>query len=297
MLQSVGVSLLLWLALTAQAPTNHIKDPLQGAYSGRTTSYSHPRGWFSFDMPNGWVADEPQESMLAVNPGLKEGDNLDAVVVLTYGKLASEERGRTVADLLTSSEPNLRALLANDAIEMKSLRGPVQQVQVGEIPGAIGIWDATAGEQNALVWVGSIIQEDYYLGVVCVVLSSAEDRFLPGVKRIYRSLRATPPNRNPEAERALVGVSFFHSESYSGGSSHVVYDFVEDGQVKKTLMMSGPVSFSAEVGGESIDWGTWEVVGDEVYLHFEDDEMSAVLVVEDGAVVGLRSGQRLYQRR
>ena len=138
-----------------------------------------------------------------------------------------------------------------------------------------------------------------YLTVTAVVVVGKEGRFLPGVKRIFHSVNPRPPQRDRAAEQALAGAQFSAIETRPGGSSgsfSTIFEFASGNRVKRTMIVSGIVGLS-DVGGGSEEWGTYEVIGDEVHLSFDSGSDALVLTTEQGHFVALRRDGRVYRRR
>jgi hypothetical protein len=271
--------------------------PLEGVDKGAASRFEHPRGYFSFEMPKGWKVWRQTEDGLLLNPGLTEKDSLDAIIVVSYGQLDAEDRNQPIADLLTRYEPELEQELAGQGIRLGKAAGEVEKVAIGDVPGAVRSWaGSTAAGQALTVWFGGLVKREYYLSVSAVIVKGKEDRFLPKVKRIFLTMKPRPPQRNLKAEEALVGKRFTKSSGGSGGSFHTTYTFRAGGQVEKEMLMSGMVGLS-DVGGDSTEAGRYEVIGEELFLYFKGGQSSGRLVVEGGAITGIRFGEAVYRAR
>ena len=139
--------------------------------------------------------------------------------------------------------------------------------------------------------MGGFVKREYYLSVVAILVESKTQKFLPGIKRIFLSMKPNPPQRNRQAEQALVGGSFGANDTNDSGSFSSTYAFYQDGTFKKMMMFS-----SGEVGGSTEDFGRYEVVGDIVYLSLESGQETMQVVVNQGYVSLKTSGGRTYSR-
>lgn len=272
---------------------------LQGTHQGAATTFAHPRGWFTFEMPEGWSVARQTDEGLLVNPGLKETDTLDALVSVVYGPLDATTAGADLPALFENVRPSILEDLAAQGIQVVAAGSAPRVVMLAHGSGLVQEWKATAGGRGATVWLGGLVKNGYYLAVSCIVASGKEERFLPGAKRILHSVRPRPPERDRSAEQALVGVRFAATDTRPGGASgsfNTILEFTAGNRVKKTMIVSGRVGLSG-IGGESVEWGTFEVVGDDVRLVFPDGEDTLRLSIEEGQVVALQRDGRVYRRR
>jgi hypothetical protein len=282
-------------AATDQQPRR--PPPLAGLYDGPLARWRHPEGYFTLELPKGWTEANAQDGMVVFNPGLKETDTLDCLLLVTFGELEEDERGVPIDRLLDDKEPELRQSMAEQEIQLQRPTAKPHKVRVGELAGAQQTWSGQANGNRLTMWVGGLVVREYYLAVIAVVAQGKEDRFLPGAKRMFTSLQPKPPQRDRQAEAALAGGEFAGGETLAGGSMHTIYRFRGNGTVHRQLLMSGSIGLGTEVGADSADVGRYEVVGPLVYLRFPDGQQAARLVVAAGAVTGLRFGNRLYARR
>lgn len=271
--------------------------PVAEVHRGPSARFEHPRGWYRFEMPRGWSAEAAGDEAVVINPGLRQGDRLDAILLLTHGELEEDERSRPIEALLVDNEADVRALFAELELRVQGPDGPPERVLVGELPGACQTWSGrTADGQPVTVWIGAVARREYFLAVVGVLVREHAERYLPGVKRVFTTLQLTPPERNTQLEGLLAGREVGHSSVHSSGSSSWIYALRADGSVKKTSIMS--FSGMGVSGGSSEEFGRWEVVGDEVYLSFASgQEVARVERHPSGQLAGLRFGQRLYAAR
>lgn len=287
-------------ATTATAPVPAATPPaLTGVHEGAVTRYRHPDGIYSCDLPRGWtIAREAPEGVI-VNPGLKETDTLDCLLVINHGELAEEERGMAIAAIFQRNEESLRTGLAQQGIELDRAAAAPAKVAVGERAGVEQEWHGRGPNGPLTVWIGAITEREYYLAVMAVLMDSAKERYLPGCKRVFASLEAKAPVRNPVLEQALVGGEYAGSSSFGGGGSiSTVYEFAAGSRVKKTMITSGIAGVSIDVGGSTEEWGTFRAVGELVYLQFRSgQEVARAEAAQAGSVPALRFGNARYGRR
>lgn len=272
---------------------------LEGVHQGAVTRYRHPEGVYSCELPQGWTIASQDAQSVIVNPGLKETDTLDCLLVVNHGELAEEERGMEIAAIFQRNEVSLREGLAQQGILIEPAAAPPAKVAVGERAGVEQQWRGRGPSGPITVWIGAVTEREYYLAVMAVVMDSAKDRFLPGCKRVFASIEAKPPVRNPVLEAAVAGGEFGSSSSFGGGGSiTTVYAFAPGGRVRKTVLTSGMAGVSLDVGGSSEEWGTWRGVGELVYLQFRGgQEVARAEPVQGGSVPALRFGNARYGRR
>lgn len=272
---------------------------LAGVHDGAVTRYQHPDGVYSCELPRGWTVASQDGQSVIVNPGLKETDTLDCLLVVNHGELAEEERGMEIAAIFQRNEASLREGLAQQGIQVEPAAAPPAKVAVGERAGVEQQWRGRGPSGPITVWIGAVTEREYYLAVMAVVMDSAADRYLPGCKRVFASIEAKPPVRNPVLEAAITGGEFGGSSSFGGGGSiTTVYEFAPGGRVKKTVITSGMAGISIDVGGSTEEWGTWRGVGELVYLQFRGgQEVARADAVQDGIVPALRFGTARYGRR
>jgi hypothetical protein len=274
----------------AADPAPAVQD-IAAPAEGGGTRWQHPRGWFGFEMPRGWSVARELEDGLMLNPGLAPTDTLDALILVRHGRLDEAERRLAPVELIRRGEPDLRQELAGQGIRIGPAEKAPRAVQVGAAPAAEQTWRGTT--QNGItveVWLGALVEGEFSVAVVAVLVDGKGARFMPQIRRVFETLSANPPKDDPTA---LAGRSFSHSETFPGsGSFHTIYEFRADGTVRKQMIVSG-----GDVGGDSDEVGRFEVVGDEVTLSFGDDRSSGKIVVEGGVVRGLRFGRTLYRGR
>jgi hypothetical protein len=272
---------------------------LDGLHSGPVTTIGHPRGWFRFEVPQGWSVASQGDNAMMINPGLSSSDTLDALVVVSYGELEVDQARMDLTTLFQTVKPAIIQDLAAQSIEVTDPAVAPRTVGLAHTTGLVQEWPGKAGGRDVRVWFGGLMKDGHYLAVTAVVVSGQEQKFLPGVKRLLYSVNARPPQRNTAAEQALAGVEFSAVETRPGGRSgsfSTIFAFGAENRVKKTMMMGGMVGLS-DVGGTSEEWGGYEVIGDEVTLSFKGSEDTLRLVSEGGQLVALARGDRIYRRR
>lgn len=271
---------------------------LSGVDPGPASRWSHPRGWYSFEMPEGWSVARQSEEGLLLNPGLKPTDTLDALITVGHGRLEAADRGMSVEKILERDEAEFRAGLAAQQIHLGEAKGPAKKVRLRDVPGVVKSWaGTTANGQSVTVWFGGLVKRDAWLTVLAIVVEGREDAFLPKVKRIFLSVAPTPPERNERVERALAGREFSHSTSEGGNFFGTTYTFRADGTVARQTLMSGPTG-TGSVGGDATDSGTYEVVGDTIFLSFPDGQETARFEAgPDGGIRAILFGSKRYAAR
>lgn len=273
----------------------------QGASQGTGSTFTHPRGWFSFQLPPGWTVGQQGDDSLVINPGLSSSDTLDALVIVSYGAIEAPAAGSDVVALFTSMAPGLVQDLASQSIVVADPAIAPARVAVrnGDGDGIIQQWTGKAAGRDVLVWIGGLAVRDHYLAVIAVLVAGQETRFVPGLTTLLQSVTARPPERNPAVEAALRGARFSASDTRPGGSRgsfSVIFEFRDGQRLRKTMMMSGLAGLYG-VGGDSEEWGTYEVAGGEVRIAIGSERDVLTLVVEEGRIVALRRGDRVYRRR
>jgi hypothetical protein len=268
---------------------------LDGMHGGAATTFTHPRGWFSIDLPAGWTVASQSEGSLAINPGLTRADTLDALIAVTYGELDPGLAGASVTDAFQRIRPMLLRDWQAQGIELVDDGAPPQAVALARAPGLVTQWRGRAGGRDVQAWIGGVVQDGHYLAVLSVIVAGQEARFLPGVKRLFHSLQPRPPRRDPAIERALEGAQFSASDMRPGGSFTTVFEFSAGNRIKKTMIASGRGAVLG--GGASEEWGSYEVLGNEVHLSFRDETDALVMTIEQGRIVGLQREGRTYRRR
>ena len=273
---------------------------LRGLYTGQVSSYTHPRGWFSIDLPMPWSVTRQDESSLVINPGFTAADTLDALIVVSYGELAAGQDGSDIADLFESVRPSILQDLASQGIEVHEGDRRPGRVALANAMGLVQQWRGQAGGRDVIAWFGGLSSSGCYLTVTAVMLATSLRRFLPGTKRLLYSVQPRPPQRDVAAERALESAEFSAFETRPGGSRgsfSTILEFGSGNSLKKTIILSGTLGLTTDVGGSSEEWGTYQVIGDEVWLSFSGARDDLTLVSEQGHIVALERDGRTYRRR
>lgn len=279
------------------APTEIVAPtPLADLHEGKLQTFRQSDGFFTFQMPVGWRAEE-QPQAIAINPGLKEGDTLDAVILVAFGELAEDERGQTIESILSAKESELISGFSELGVRLERASAVPTRIGVKDLAGAEQLWRGDAGGQAVTLWVGAIVQREYYFAVVALVVDASSKRFMPGARRILASVEPKAPVRDRDAEAELSGLEFAASTDFGGGGSiHTVYEFGGDSSVSRRTMTSGSFGLDGSVGGESIARGTYMVVGPLVYLQFGDGQEVARLSRAGRRIDALQFGNKRHAR-
>lgn len=269
---------------------------LTDLHEGKLKTFRQSAGFFTFQLPAEWTAEE-QPQAIAINPGLVAGDTLDAVILASFGELAEEERGRSIESILTTKEADLLAGFSGIGVQFTRASAAPRRIGVKDLTGAEQLWHGEAGGQAVTLWVGAIVQREFYFAVVALVVDANSKRFMPGARRILASVEAQAPQRDPEVEAELVGLEFASSSDFGGGGSiHTVYEFAAGGSVSRRTMTSGSFGLDGSVGGETIARGSYMVVGPLVYLQFGDGQEVARLARDGRRIDALLLGNRRHSR-
>lgn len=281
----------------AKAGKPEVAD-LADVHQGAVVPLRHPDGIFTTEVPKGWSVAQTQDDVMVVNPGLGEHDTLDAIVMVTWGELEEDERGKDLVELFTRGEKELLDGLRAQGIEVQASKTPPRKVAVGDRAGVEKIWPGRTAGAKVQVWSGALVEREYYLAVITIVIDGKEARFLPGAKRLFRSLQPRAPERNRAAEASLAGATFGSGDKAGrGGSFHTIYSFRADGTVKKEMLMSGSVGVGIDVGGSSEDFGRYHAVGPVLYLQFRDGQRTARLELSGDQVTAIVVDETRYARR
>jgi len=280
------------------APTEVVAPaPLSELHEGKLQTFRQSDGFFTFQMPVGWSAEE-QPQVVAINPGLKEGDTLDAVILVSFGELAEEERGQTIESILSAKEGDLLSGFSEMGVRLERASAVPTRIGVHGLAGAEQLWRGDAGGRAVTLWLGAIVQREYYFAVLALVVDAKSKRFMPGARRILASVEPKAPVRDREAEAELSGLEFAASTDFGGGGSiHTVYEFGGEGSVSRRTMTSGSFGLDGSVGGESIARGTYMVVGALVYLQFGDGQEVARIARSGRRVEALLVGNKRHPRQ
>ena len=287
------------LARGGGAPADASFPPLADVFAGTTTRFEHPRGWFGFDMPEGWTVYQQNDTGMVLNPGFTAASTLDAMVGLMWGRLEPEDQNQPVAKVTARWLPRLRQMLAEQGLTIGDDKPAIETFRGRDVPGTVVTMKGTSRNgSKVLVWCGGMVKRDSWIAVNGVVLQGKEDGYLPKLKRIFASLEPKPPEHNAALEQALVGRSFSSSQygRVTNSASHATYAFSGGNQVSRRLM----TNIAAEPGlpGASADVeriGRYEVCGDVLYLYFETGQEAGQVVVEGGQVQGIRIGSADYR--
>ena len=278
------------LAASAAASGPALPPAMTGVAKGATTPWKHPRDWFSMKLPKGWSVTHADDEVVYVNPGLKQGEAQNAIILMTFGGLGKDEKSTEVHKLMDQQEPDFKKFFDQNQIAVTKPDAPAMKVLVGEVPGAIQTWKGTVqGSKKVDIWIGTIIKRDAYLTTMAVILGEESGKFLPGIKQTFMSLNPTPPELNRELMAAIAGRKLVHNLSDSSGTFITSYEFSGDGSVHRSTMMGG-ITGDFDVNGESTLSGTWEVIGDELYMYFKDGQDGGQLVLDGGSPTHVKMG-------
>lgn len=281
----------------ASAPTE-LAAPAQltDLHEGKLKTFRQADGFFTFQLPADWTVEE-QPQAIAINPGLVAGDSLDAVILASFGELAEEERGQSIESILSAKEADLLAGFANLGVQFTRASAAPRRIGVKDLTGAEQLWHGEAGGQTVTLWVGALVQREFYFAVVALVVDANSKRFMPAARRILASVEAQAPVRDHEVEAELAGLEFASSSDFGGGGSiHTVYEFGASSSVARRTMASGSIGLDGSVGGETIARGTYMVVGPLVYLRFSDGQEVARFSRDGRRIEALLLGNRRLSR-
>ncbi len=260
-----------------------IPPKLQKIADGPTHPWKHPRGWFSMELPQGWSIGETDQDFILINPGFKETDTLDAIILLTFGTLEKREQNLDVAELMTKRIPDFQTFFRDQLIQVDQPDGPAQKVLAGNVPGATLSWQGKAAKGQAVkVWTASVIKRNAFLTMIAIVLGENSDKYLPKSKQVFMSLQPNPPELNPQLMRAVAGRKLVLNLSGEGGTFFTTYQFSADRSVSRETMAGG-ITGGYDVNANSTLSGTWEVIGDELYMYFKDGQEGGQILLSNGA--------------
>ncbi len=270
-----------------------VPPTLEGAAVGKGKVWTHPKDYFSFTLPKGWSVEELGEEIVLINPGLKEGDTLDAIPLMGWGLLEGDDLRRSPAQLITSHEREWLAEMRKDGMKLKKATTPPERVLVDGVPGAQQEWVGSAGGKSLRMWLGAIVKGEAFLFTAVVVMDEKRDQYIPLSKQMFLSVKPTPPERNRKLERALVGRKVV-SSSFIGDRLDVPdsfswsYTFKEDGSMKYAWYMSGGYGIDMIASCSDSEWGSYEIYGKEVFIFLQSGQQVGELVLEDGVPVAMK---------
>ncbi len=280
-------------------PKAPLPQALDGVYTGATKRFEHPRGWFGFDMPEGWSVHQDGGTGMLLNPGLTATDTLDAIVGMSWGRLEAAEQNVAVATIIAQRLPLLRQTLAEQGFTVGKPDGDIQTYRCKDVPGAVVILRGQTQQGKPFqVWFGGIVKRDGWIAVSGLMLEGKEQNYLPKLKRIFTSLEPRPPERNQKLEAALVGRTFSSSQygRKTDSAHHASYAFTAGGSVSRRLI-TNVISKPGQpgIGADSETGGRYEVCGDVVFLYFESGQEVGQVVQQGEQVTGIRIGNAEYQ--
>jgi hypothetical protein len=90
---------------------------------------------------------------------------------------------------------------------------------------------------------------------------------------------------------AIAGRKLVQNLSDSAGTFITSYEFSGDGSVHRSTMVGG-ITGDFDVNGESTLSGTWEVIGDELYMYFKDGQDGGQIVLDGGSPTHVKMGSK-----
>ena len=277
-----------------------VPPKLEGAAKGKGKVWTHPKDYFSFTLPKGWNVEELDEEAALINPGLKQGDTLDAIPFMGWGLLEGDDLHRTPVQLLADHEREWLAELRKEGMTLKKAKSAPKRVLVDGVPGAEQEWVGSAGGKSLRMWLGAIVKGEAFLYAAVVVMEEKADAYIPLSKQMFLSVKPTPPERNRELERALVGRKVV-SSSFIGDRIDIPdsvswsYTFMEDGSLKYDWYMSGGYGLDTIVSYSDTEWGTYEIYGREAFIFLKSGQQVGEVILEGGApAVMILKGARYH---
>lgn len=272
---------------------------LEGVYDGETRRYEHPRGYLGLDLPKGWKVGALGDEGLTFDLGLPRNVLPEAIAGLLWGRVPEEDQNRPVAELLEEHVPTLRTTLREQGLIIRNPDGPIRTYRSQEVPGAVASFKGrTTTGVACRVWCGTVIKRDAWVTVSGVFAAEKEETYLPRLKRVFVSLEPRPPERNPELEARLVGLTFSSSQygRITKSAHHASYTFAP-GNVVHRRLMSNIISQPGLPGSttDSERSGRYEVCGDILFLFFETGQQAGQVLLEGNQVVGFRIGSAQYR--
>lgn len=253
---------------------------LAGAWSGATAKWTSADGVLASELRQGWTIAAAEPGRVLVNPGLRETDALDCLLVVVWGELDESQRALDAAGIMQAQDEELRAELRARQVDLQRAKSAPTRVDAGGRDAAEQVYDGRAAGNRVRTWVGTTLQDGWHATVVAVVVAGREEAFLPGAKRLLASARLAAPKRDARAEALLVGAEYGGQQDFGGGGAiSVVYRFERGGAVVRTSLVSGGFGIDGAVGGESEKRGRWTSDGERVRMQFDDG-------VEEGRLEG-----------
>ena len=265
-----------------------VPPALAGVGKGPTTAWTHPKDYFSFALPARWEVLEVAESMLLVNPGLTEEDDLEAFVFVGWGSLEDDDKGLSPVQLMARSEKEWLAQLAEDGLFLDKAKKAPRRVLVGDVPGAEQEWTGRAQNGQGLrVWGGGIVKRDAFLYLAVVAQNEKAKEYFPLAKQLFLSVVPTPPERNVALEKLLAGHRIERTNHSEGGATGSKYTFHPGGKVESFWFMSGSYGLGS-VSTSDTEWGGYEIFGNEIYIYMKSGQIDGTVVTDEaGAPVAL----------
>lgn len=306
----IAAGLLALLAACGAEPETVSSSPDTSAQHGTTSADLPSRtavagtAWRSADevlsseLPRGWTVAAAEPGRVLVNPGLKESDRLDCLLVVVWGRLDESQRGLDAVATMEAHDAELRAELKAQQVDLRAPEDRPKRVPVGGFDGAERMYAGKAAGNRVGTWVGTTLQEGWHATVVAVVVAGKEERYLPGARRILEAARISPPKADPGLDAQLAGGEYSGTTSFGGGGAiHVVYRFARGGSVTRTSLVSGSFAIDGATAGESTKRGSWTSSGSRLRLVFVDDVEDAQLERDGSRVRAIVVGDLRCMRR
>jgi len=270
--------------------------PAQPATSA--TTWRSNDGVLSSELPKRWTIASAEPGRVLVNPGLKESDTLDCLLVIVWGELEPSQHQLDAVSIMQQQETALRNELRGQQVLLQAPRERPTPVAVGTQMGAELMFEGTAAGNAVRTWVGTTLHAGWHATVVAVMVQGQEGRFLPQVRQMLTSMRIQAPQRDAQLEALLLNREYQGSTSFgSGGAIHVTYRFEAQGVVVRTSLVSGSFGIDGAVGGETKRRGTWTSQADSLTLRFDDGPEQARVQRRGARVDALHIGANRYTPR
>lgn len=266
--------------------------------AANTTVWRSEDGVLSSELPKLWTIAGAEPGRVLVNPGLKQSDTLDCLLVIVWGELEPSQHQLDAVGIMQQQETALRNELRAQQVALQAPREQPTPMAVGPHMGAELMFEGTAAGNPVRTWVGTTLQAGWHGTVVAVMVRGQEARFLPQVRQMMSSLRIQAPQRDAKLEAALLNREYQGSTAFgSGGAIHVTYRFEAQGVVMRTALVSGSLGIDGAVGGETVRRGTWTSAGDSLTMRFEDGPEQARVQRRAGRIEALQVGTVRYTAR
>ena len=271
-------------------PRPRTKAPdLSGVYVGPTATIDSPDGVFRLEAPAGWtVMPGAPTGMVLVNPGLRTGELVDAMIAVHHARVEDWARGETVDYVMDGSRDELIEGLAQwSGLVVEDEDQEVELFRVNHGTAGVLQFPGTINGMPAFAWCGALMQDDHYGIISGVLMNQTSARYLPGLKRMLATLALAPPARDRASEAALVGGQFSYTidSGAVGGLASITYVFAQGGRVSRQVVTGGD---------NTVSEGTYEVAGGSLYLWFPEGAEQGTLLKDGQTVMGFQLGYMLF---